>query len=142
MFHCFNVIKMVHFLYQIVPCLVFLLNKQLKWKNKNTSEKLKLTKLSFTLPLIGHLLKKYTIANAFLNLSLNTLVNDFTAINSAGYFRYIGSLTTPPCTENVIWNVFNYSLSVSSSQVSDILTVFTSKIVFCCLSFLKFLLQT
>ena len=59
-------------------------------------------------------------ANAFLSFSLSTFLPNRAAINSAGYYRYLGSLTTPPCTESVIWNVFNYTLSISSSQVFTI----------------------
>ncbi|KAA0043878.1 hypothetical protein IC582_009279 [Cucumis melo] len=33
------------------------------------------------------------------------------------YFRYIGSLTTPPCTENVIWNVLGKVRTISQQQV-------------------------
>lgn len=34
------------------------------------------------------------------------------------YFRYIGSLTTPPCTENVIWNVLGKVRTISQEQVA------------------------
>lgn len=32
-------------------------------------------------------------------------------------FRYTGSLTTPPCSENVAWNVFSTPISMSISQI-------------------------
>lgn len=34
------------------------------------------------------------------------------------YFRYEGSLTTPPCAESVLWTIFLHTQTVSPSQVS------------------------
>lgn len=36
------------------------------------------------------------------------------------YYRYQGSLTTPPCNEVVIWNVFETPINISSSQMEKI----------------------
>ncbi|KAL5203923.1 hypothetical protein ABZP36_008794 [Zizania latifolia] len=36
---------------------------------------------------------------------------------TGSYFRYMGSLTTPPCTENVIWNVLGKIRQISKEQV-------------------------
>ena len=33
------------------------------------------------------------------------------------YYRYTGSLTSPPCTEGVIWNVFPQKINISLNQV-------------------------
>ena len=33
------------------------------------------------------------------------------------YFTYMGSLTTPPCTENVLWMIMKNPLQVSSQQI-------------------------
>lgn len=39
------------------------------------------------------------------------------------YYRYAGSLTTPPCSEVVIWNVFENPINISSSQMEKIRSV-------------------
>lgn len=37
---------------------------------------------------------------------------------NGGYWTYMGSLTTPPCTEGVLWMVMKQPLQVSAEQVS------------------------
>lgn len=43
---------------------------------------------------------------------------------STGAFRYEGSLTTPPCSENVTWTVMAQPQTVSASQVAAFSTLF------------------
>ena len=40
--------------------------------------------------------------------------------NKDDYYRYNGSLTTPPCYESVIWTVFKDPITMSQAQVIDI----------------------
>ena len=46
-----------------------------------------------------------------------------TDFEKAPYYRYMGSLTTPPCSEGVIWNVFAGKVNISKTQV--LILVFT-----------------
>ncbi len=55
-------------------------------------------------------LKTHSVENESLN-AITLLPNRFT------YYHYTGSLTTPPCTEGVNWNVFNTPIQVSRNQI-------------------------
>ena len=44
---------------------------------------------------------------------------------SRTHYNYVGSLTTPPCTEGVNWNVFNTPVEMSSSQMQNIKVLYT-----------------
>jgi carbonic anhydrase len=37
---------------------------------------------------------------------------------TGSYFRYYGSLTTPPCTENVVWSILGKVRQISKDQVA------------------------
>ncbi|ACB53676.1 putative carbonic anhydrase [Crocosphaera subtropica ATCC 51142] len=49
--------------------------------------------------------------------------SDFIA-NNASYFHYQGSLTTPPCSENVIWNVMREPLEASRQQIDQFMKLY------------------
>ncbi|KAF5903140.1 carbonic anhydrase 4-like, partial [Clarias magur] len=47
-------------------------------------------------------------------ISLNNLI--LSAENMTRYYRYDGSLTTPECTEGVLWTVFEHPIPLSEDQ--------------------------
>jgi len=42
---------------------------------------------------------------------------------SSDYFRFDGSLTTPPCSEGVLWMVLSEPATISEDQVESIMTI-------------------
>jgi carbonic anhydrase len=54
---------------------------------------------------LGDLAKDACAGNEEAQIPVGALDNKLLRKNTRKYYRYIGSITSPPCTENVIWNV-------------------------------------
>ncbi|XP_059143029.1 carbonic anhydrase 1-like [Physella acuta] len=39
--------------------------------------------------------------------------------STAPYYRYDGSLTTPPCTENIVWSIFETPQDITAEQMDE-----------------------
>lgn len=46
--------------------------------------------------------------------------------SARGYFRYMGSLTTPPCSEGIIWTVFHEGIEASPDQIRQFASLFAN----------------
>lgn len=59
-------------------------------------------------------------------VSIDLSTNDIKAIMPANkeYYKFMGSLTTPPCSQNVKWNVFKTSMTISKEQVKEFFDIF------------------
>ncbi|CAH8864321.1 unnamed protein product [Trichobilharzia szidati] len=57
-------------------------------------------------PGVSQSIPEFNLSNILLNISTDS------------YFRYQGSLTTPPCTENVLWTVFTDAVAVRSAEMT------------------------
>ena len=44
------------------------------------------------------------------------------------YFTFMGSLTTPPCTEDVLWLVLKTPMPVSKEQLAGFATVYKNNV--------------
>uniref|UniRef100_A0A2P2MY91 Carbonic anhydrase n=1 Tax=Rhizophora mucronata TaxID=61149 RepID=A0A2P2MY91_RHIMU len=52
------------------------------------------------------------------HIPLGTVDNRLLRKHTRNYYRYVGSLTTPPCTENVVWNILGKVRKISKEQVA------------------------
>ncbi|KAJ6864817.1 alpha carbonic anhydrase 1 [Populus alba x Populus x berolinensis] len=66
---------------------------------------------------LGDLAKDACAGNEEAQIPIGPLDNKLLRKNTRKYYRYIGSITSPPCTENVIWNVLGKVRTISKEQV-------------------------
>jgi len=59
-------------------------------------------------------------------VSISLSSNDINSIlpSNPDYYKFTGSLTTPPCSENVKWNVYKTTMSISKEQVEEFFNIF------------------
>ncbi|MGH0165189.1 UNVERIFIED_CONTAM: hypothetical protein FKN15_048314 [Acipenser sinensis] len=66
----------------------------------------------------------FQLTSASLNLSLS-LDDLISGVNRSKFYRYSGSLTTPPCQESVLWTIFEEKIHVSK----DLIDLFAKTLV-------------
>ncbi|KAH9515190.1 Carbonic anhydrase IX, partial [Bulinus truncatus] len=62
-------------------------------------------------------LNNVSIPGKFISIPPISL-NSFLPLHRSEFYRYDGSLTTPGCTESVIWTVFKDTIKISASQLA------------------------
>ncbi|KAK3226860.1 hypothetical protein Dsin_006722 [Dipteronia sinensis] len=62
--------------------------------------------------------KEKSAKNEVSQVSVGKLYTKPLTRNTRKFYRYIGSFTTPPCTENVVWTIFKKVRVISKEQVA------------------------
>ncbi|XP_078447594.1 alpha carbonic anhydrase 1, chloroplastic-like [Wolffia australiana] len=70
--------------------------------------------------IVGLLSKEVHNGNPHANVTAGVVGTKALAYKTCKYYRYVGSLTTPPCTENVIWNVLGKVMEMSEEQATSL----------------------
>jgi carbonic anhydrase len=65
-------------------------------------------------------IRKVMQENTNATIEKEIILKDLLPENRLEYYRYNGSLTTPPCNEIVVWTVFKQPIEVSQAQLDDI----------------------
>ncbi|KAL6034746.1 hypothetical protein STEG23_033973, partial [Scotinomys teguina] len=76
--------------------------------------------LLFLLTLSSGMLEKETFLDPF-------VLRDLLPASLGSYYRYTGSLTTPPCSEIVEWIVFRRPVPISYHQLEAFYSIFTTE---------------
>ncbi|XP_005184566.3 LOW QUALITY PROTEIN: carbonic anhydrase 2 [Musca domestica] len=63
-------------------------------------------------------IREYETSTAIENFKLSGLFDGVDNSNRNFYYTYLGSLTTPPCAEAVIWIIFSRSVDVNPQQMA------------------------
>merc|ERR1712154_412922 len=57
------------------------------------------------------------------DVSIGALIGDYAQLESAGFYAYEGSLTSPPCTDIVRWHVMKHRGTISLKQLNKLRTL-------------------
>lgn len=58
------------------------------------------------------------------DVGVSVAINVANILPHSNVYSYSGSLTTPPCTENVTWNVYTSHINLSTSDVNEFTTLY------------------
>ena len=121
-----NETTVIAFLFQVIK--FFLISKVFFFQNFEQISEHDNQKINNLTKEIGFDINEYDYDYSI--FSLNDFVPDEETLITDGFYRYLGSLTTPPCTQGLKWAVFRTKINISENQVINLNANFNILIFF------------